>query len=63
MHVTAHPLCRGKLCALDVFAGSNLNNFLQSNIIAVVEHVELFLCGKLYKCVITCNVISHLLLR
>lgn len=52
VHVIGHSFYRGKLCTLGIYAGSKLKNFPQPSIIAVIEHVALLLCSKLYKCVI-----------
>lgn len=51
VHVVAHPFYGGQLDTLGIYADAKLKNFLQPSVIAVVEHVELLLCGKLYKCV------------
>ena len=64
VRVRAHPFYGGRLYTFDIYASSKLENFMQLNIIAVAEHMELLQCGKLYKCVINqiCNVIFRLLL-
>lgn len=43
----AHPFYGGQLYTLCIYAGSKPKNFLQPSIIAVVEHMELLLYGKL----------------